>query len=156
MQARVLPPEDLVHEKTEEIRRGQANRIHFLCSNPKCTQPIRADKWEVFVFDVFLACCFGGDDIPSLPSESRKTAIRRISLNERLICICKRIQKTCSTDFLARGLRGVQNTRPAGDRTLCEPPRCWRGLRILLHSRIGTRWRPVTIVPCSSWNSVIT
>ena len=54
VQARVLPPEDLVHEKTEEIRRGQANRIHFLCSNPKCTQPIRADKWEVFVFDGFF------------------------------------------------------------------------------------------------------
>ena len=42
VQARVLPPEDLVHEKKEEIRRGQANRIHYICSNPMCTEPIRA------------------------------------------------------------------------------------------------------------------
>ena len=51
MQARVLPPEDLVHEKQEEIRKGQANRVHFVCSNPMCTEPIRADKWETHILD---------------------------------------------------------------------------------------------------------
>ena len=51
VQARVLPAEDLIHEKKEEIRRGQANRIHFICSNPMCTEPIRADKWETHLID---------------------------------------------------------------------------------------------------------
>ena len=47
----MLPPEDLVHEKQEEIRKGQANRVHFVCSNPMCTEPIRADKWETHILD---------------------------------------------------------------------------------------------------------
>ena len=47
--ARCLPPEDLVHEKAETIRRGQAGRVHFMCSNPKCQDPIRNDRcaWGV-------------------------------------------------------------------------------------------------------------
>ena len=47
--ARVLPPEDLVHEKTETIRKGSANRVHFACSNAKCKEPIRKDKWDTHV-----------------------------------------------------------------------------------------------------------
>ena len=42
--ARCLPPEDLVHEKSETIRRGQTGRVHFMCSNPKCQDPIRNDR----------------------------------------------------------------------------------------------------------------
>ena len=42
--ARCLPPEDLVHEKAETIRRGQTGRVHFMCSNPKCQDPIRNDR----------------------------------------------------------------------------------------------------------------
>ena len=41
--SRCLPPEDLVHEKAETIRRGQTGRVHFMCSNPKCQDPIRND-----------------------------------------------------------------------------------------------------------------
>ncbi len=47
--ARVLDPEDLVHEKKETVRSGQANRPHVRCSNPKCTELIRGDKWETHV-----------------------------------------------------------------------------------------------------------
>ena len=47
VQARCLPPEDLVHTKTGEIRKGQNNRVHFICSNPKCEEPIRNDKWDI-------------------------------------------------------------------------------------------------------------
>ena len=43
---RCLPPEDLVHEKVETIKKGHANRAHFRCSNPKCEEPIRNDRWE--------------------------------------------------------------------------------------------------------------
>ena len=44
-----LPPEDLVHEKTETIRKGHGHRVHFMCSNPKCPDAIRNDKWETHV-----------------------------------------------------------------------------------------------------------
>ena len=47
--ARCLAPEDLVHEKESNTRTGQANRVHFKCCNPKCTQLIRADKWDTHV-----------------------------------------------------------------------------------------------------------
>lgn len=47
MQAKILPPEDLVHEKSETLRQGSANRIHYKCSNEKCQgQMIRSDKWD--------------------------------------------------------------------------------------------------------------
>ena len=49
MPARCLLPEDLVHEKTGEIRKGQANRMYYSCSNPRCEDPIRADKWDTHV-----------------------------------------------------------------------------------------------------------
>ena len=46
---RVLPPEDLVHTKTETIRK---------CSNPKCEEPIRNDKSDTHILkatnDLFL------------------------------------------------------------------------------------------------------
>ena len=47
--SRCLPPEDLVHEKSETIRRGQTGRVHFMCSNAKCQDPIRNDRcvWGV-------------------------------------------------------------------------------------------------------------
>ena len=46
----MLPPADLVHEKTDTIRKGSANRVHFACSNPKCKkEPIRKDKWDTHV-----------------------------------------------------------------------------------------------------------
>ena len=44
-----LPPEDLVHEKTETLRKGQGHRVHFMCSNPKCPDAIRNDKWDTHV-----------------------------------------------------------------------------------------------------------
>ena len=47
MGARCLAPEDLVHEKESNTRIGQANRAYFKCCNPKCTQLIRADKWDL-------------------------------------------------------------------------------------------------------------
>ncbi len=47
--SRCLPPEDLIHEKTETIRKGTGNRVHFMCSNPKCEEPIRNDKWDTHV-----------------------------------------------------------------------------------------------------------
>ena len=34
VQPRVLPEEELVHEKVETKRRGQANRVHYVCSSP--------------------------------------------------------------------------------------------------------------------------
>ena len=46
---RCLPPEDLVHEKVETVRRGESQRIHFICSNPKCAREIRNDKWDAHV-----------------------------------------------------------------------------------------------------------
>ena len=46
---RVLPQEDLVHEKTETIRQGTGNRVPYKCSNPKCEEPIRNDKWDTHV-----------------------------------------------------------------------------------------------------------
>ncbi len=49
VQPRVLPPEDLVHNKVEEIRKGHANRVHFKCSNPTCEEPLRGDKWDSHV-----------------------------------------------------------------------------------------------------------
>ena len=45
---RVLPPEDLVHEKVEEIRKGHGNRVHYRCLNPKCGE-VRKDKWETHI-----------------------------------------------------------------------------------------------------------
>ena len=44
--ARILPDEDLVHEKGEIVRQGAANRIHYVCSNDKCPEPIRSEKWN--------------------------------------------------------------------------------------------------------------
>ena len=46
VQPRTVPPEDLVHEKVETIRSGSTQRVHYRCSNPKCPEPIRNDKWE--------------------------------------------------------------------------------------------------------------
>lgn len=46
---KTLPPEALVHQKTEEIRQGSANRIHYMCSNEACPGPIRHDKWHTHV-----------------------------------------------------------------------------------------------------------
>lgn len=51
VQAKILPPEDLVHDKTETIRQGSANRIHYKCSNEKCKETIRADRWETHVIN---------------------------------------------------------------------------------------------------------
>ena len=42
-------PADRVHEKVESIRKGQGRRIHYACSNPKCPEPIRSDKWDTHV-----------------------------------------------------------------------------------------------------------
>ena len=47
--SRVLPAEDLVHEKTETIRKGTGHRVNYRCSNPKCKEPIRNDKWDTHV-----------------------------------------------------------------------------------------------------------
>ena len=44
--ARILPDEDLVHEKGEIVRQGGADRIHYVCSNDKCPGPIRSEKWN--------------------------------------------------------------------------------------------------------------
>ena len=44
-----LPAEDLVHEKVETLRKGYGHRVHFKCSNAKCPEPIRNDKWETHV-----------------------------------------------------------------------------------------------------------
>ena len=46
---RCLSSEELVHEQTETLRKGTGNRVHFVCSNPKCEEPIRNDKWETHV-----------------------------------------------------------------------------------------------------------
>ena len=46
---RCLAPEDLVHEQTETIRKGTDDRVHFRCSNPKCEEPIRNDKWGTHI-----------------------------------------------------------------------------------------------------------
>ena len=50
VQARVLPAEDLVHEKVGESRKGHGNRVHYICSNPKCGE-IRRDKWDRHVIE---------------------------------------------------------------------------------------------------------
>ena len=47
--SRCRPVEDLIHEKAETIRKGQGNRMHFRCSNPKCEEPVRQDKWDTHV-----------------------------------------------------------------------------------------------------------
>ena len=49
VRAHCLPPEDLAHEKAETVRRGQGHRIHYACTNPKCQEPIRQDKWDTHV-----------------------------------------------------------------------------------------------------------
>ena len=54
VEARCLPAEDLIHEKTETIRRGQKNRAHFVCSNPTCIHPVRHDKWDTHVVKGFV------------------------------------------------------------------------------------------------------
>ena len=35
----------------ETIRKGHSSRVHYTCCNPKCTEPIRNDKWETHVLD---------------------------------------------------------------------------------------------------------
>ena len=47
--ARVLPDENLLHEKGDIVRKGHNNRVHYVCSNPKCADPIRNDKWDEHV-----------------------------------------------------------------------------------------------------------
>ncbi len=47
--SRSLAPEDLVHEQTETIRKGTGNRVHFMCTNHNCEEPIRNDKWDTHV-----------------------------------------------------------------------------------------------------------
>ena len=49
VRARCLAPEDLVHEKGSVTRQGNRNRLHYECSNPKCTELIRNDKWDTHV-----------------------------------------------------------------------------------------------------------
>ena len=49
VQPRCVPLEDLVHEKAETIRKGSPVRVHYRCSNPKCEEPIRYDKWDAHV-----------------------------------------------------------------------------------------------------------
>ena len=44
--ARVLPEEDPVHEKGEIVRKGKEVRIHYVCSNEKCQEAVRSDKWD--------------------------------------------------------------------------------------------------------------
>ena len=44
-----LAPEDIVHEKVETLRKGQGHRVHFMCSNAKCPEHIRNDKWDTHV-----------------------------------------------------------------------------------------------------------
>ena len=44
--ARVLLEEDLVHEKGEIVRKGKEVRIHYVCSNEKCQEAVRSDKWD--------------------------------------------------------------------------------------------------------------
>ncbi len=44
-----LPSEDLRQEKSETVRRGHGHRVHYACTNPKCTEPIRQDKWDTHV-----------------------------------------------------------------------------------------------------------
>ena len=46
---KTLSPEESVHEKQGEIRQGAANRVHYVCSNEKCKEPIRKDKWDTHV-----------------------------------------------------------------------------------------------------------
>ncbi len=46
---KTLSPEESVHEKQGEIRQGAASRVHYLCSNEKCKEPIRKDKWDTHV-----------------------------------------------------------------------------------------------------------
>ena len=49
VQARCLPPEDLVHAKIETIRSGLASQPHYKCSNPKCSEPLRNDRRDSHV-----------------------------------------------------------------------------------------------------------
>ena len=50
VRSRCLPAEDLVHEKAETVRKGgDIQRIYYRCSNPKCGQDIRYDKWDAHV-----------------------------------------------------------------------------------------------------------
>ena len=51
VQSRCLPAEDIIHEKAETIRKGSANRPHFVCSNHRCVEPIRTDKWSAHVLE---------------------------------------------------------------------------------------------------------
>ena len=53
--ARILPDEDLVHEKGEIVRQGAANRIHYVCSNDKCREAIRSEKWNDHVLRIFCS-----------------------------------------------------------------------------------------------------
>ena len=46
---RCVPAEDLVHEKVETLHKGDKNRVHYQCSNAKCEDPIRYDKWDAHV-----------------------------------------------------------------------------------------------------------
>ena len=46
---RCVPAEDLVHEKVETLHKGDKNRVHYRCSNPKCEDLIRYDKWDAHV-----------------------------------------------------------------------------------------------------------
>ena len=49
VQPRCVPAEDLVHEKVETLHKGDKNRVHYRCSNPKCEDLIRYDKWDAHV-----------------------------------------------------------------------------------------------------------
>ena len=51
---RCVPAEDLVHEKVETLHKGDKNRVHYRCSNPKCADPIRYDKWDAHVLKACL------------------------------------------------------------------------------------------------------
>ena len=60
---KVHTPEVLVHQKVEEVRQGAARRLHYLCSNPLCAEPIRKDKWETHVLTAtrrFRLLCAAG------------------------------------------------------------------------------------------------
>lgn len=46
VQAQCRPPEDLIHDKIETVRTGNANRVHYKCSNAACPDLIRNDKWD--------------------------------------------------------------------------------------------------------------
>ena len=46
---RCVPVGDLVHEKVETLHKGDKNRVHYRCSNLKCEDLIRHDKWDAHV-----------------------------------------------------------------------------------------------------------